>query len=146
MIATLTLSGKPIAIWTRVPRITAVTGHVLTADTATSGTRLLAIADVICSAHHRDWLARFPGCAVAVTTVGDRLLASTRADDPLTFPAFIRNEGALGPMVIGIFLHAWLAAGGSPTGLDTGCLVPAGPGPWSWVQWPQPFSMTIEVG
>jgi hypothetical protein len=93
---------------------------VLAADTATASTRLLAVADVICSAAGppERWLARFPGCAVAVTTAGDQLLAATRAERPLRCQSITPSGRACDPMVIALFLHGWLAAGCTLSMLD----------------------------
>jgi hypothetical protein len=79
-----------------------VAGHIAVADPATDDARVLALADVICSADPRDWLTDYPGCAVAVTYQGDRLLATTR----------VGQVGLHGdPVIGGVFLYAWLTAG-----------------------------------
>jgi hypothetical protein len=79
-----------------------VAGHIAVADPATDGVRLLALADVICSADPGDWLTDYPGCAVAVTYQGDRLLAATRAGQ-----VGLRGD----PVIGGVFLYDWLTAG-----------------------------------
>lgn len=109
-----TLSGSPPG------HGPSVAGHALAADTALAGARLLAIADVICSTSDAPeaWLARYPGCAVAVTTAGDRLLAATRVGQPLRFSSVLPNDEARDPLVIALFLHAWLSAGHSPNLLE----------------------------
>jgi hypothetical protein len=106
----LTVEGRVVAVMDGHPPD--VAGHVLAADTAMAGARLLAIADVICSASDAPerWLARFPGSAVAVTAAGDHLLAATRAGQLW----ITHNDGAPDPLVIALFLNAWLSASQSP--------------------------------
>lgn len=110
MTGTLTVEGRAVA--TLSGEAPDVAGHVLAADTATASARLLAIADVICSASGppERWLARFPGCAIAVTSATDRLLAATRTEQLF----IVHNDGASDPLIIALFLHAWLSAGHSP--------------------------------
>jgi hypothetical protein len=113
----LTIDGGVIATF-EGPQVPRTTGHVLAIDTALTSARLLAVADVISCRRSQPperWLARFPGCAVAVAALGDRLLAVTR---PARFFHFDLDDGARDPLIIAILLHAWLSAGHPPSLLD----------------------------
>jgi hypothetical protein len=113
----LTVDGSVVATF-EGPQVPRATGHVLAVDTAVNSARLLAVADVIscCQSQSPErWLARFPGCAVAVAALGDRLLAVTQ---PARFFPFNPDDGARDPLIIAILLHAWLSAGHPPSLLD----------------------------
>jgi hypothetical protein len=101
-----------------------VAGEFLVADTR-AGPRGLDVADVIVCpdepARHRGsrpaWsdgmLARYPGCAVAVTSLGARgCLAAIRSGEPIRFAAGPATAGAgMWAVVCGSVVHGWLAAG-----------------------------------
>jgi hypothetical protein len=144
--AALTIDGRLAATLGGSPRgaTLGITGHALVADTATASDRLLAIADVICSASEAPecWLDRFPGCAVAVTTTAHQLLAAC-AGHPLRFPLITRSGHASDPMVIALFLHGWLSAGYEMTAVDLRCMDIRGGLTGSAT--PVPFCMVIAV-
>jgi hypothetical protein len=132
VIAALTIKGRLAATLggSSSGRTLGITGDALVADTATAtatataNDRLLAIADVICSASETPeyWLDRFPGCTVAVTTVANQLLAAACAGQPLCFPLITQNGRASDPMVIALFLYGWLSAGYEMAALDPRCM------------------------
>jgi hypothetical protein len=95
----------------------ALTGALSVADSRTS-TRLLATADVIVavdeagSANLGDWLRRYPGCAVAVSTAkpGE---CSVATRDGVLYPMTVSGPQAVGPLACAAFAYGWLAAGRS---------------------------------
>lgn len=109
-----------------------IAGHVTAADPAADDARALSLADVICSDRAGDWLNDFPGCAVAVTYLGERLLATTRVGR-------VSLHGD--PVIGGIFLYGWLTAGYSIGPLEGRTIESSGVVPR---QWPASFWMLIE--
>jgi len=112
--------------------------------------RWLEVADVIVrpdgrvrhrgsrSAWSDEMFARYPGCAVAVTSLGARgYVAAVRAGGPVRFAACPKIAGAgMWAVVCGSVVHGWLAAGWPVAALEPErlqvitCMLTARPAQW----------------